>query len=138
MTRFSAKSILKDLSSRLGWSTKRHIVVFESDDWGSIRMPSMESFKRLEKLGLDLRSADAERYNLNDSLATASDLAGLFEVLSKAKDSSGNHAVFTPVSIVANPDFQKIKESGSEEYFYEPFTETLKRFSGCEDSFMLW
>jgi hypothetical protein len=27
-----------------GWKTKRKIVVIESDDWGSIRMPSPESF----------------------------------------------------------------------------------------------
>ena len=25
-----------------GWRTNRHIVVIESDDWGSIRMPSCE------------------------------------------------------------------------------------------------
>jgi len=42
------------------------------------------------------------------------------------------------VAIVANPDFQKIEASGYQEYFYEPFTETLKRFPGCENAFELW
>jgi hypothetical protein len=121
-----------------GWQTRKKLIVFESDDWGSIRMPSINSFERLEKSGLDLRSADAERYNLNDTLATSHDLESLFEVLSNAKDINGNCPVFTPVSIVANPDFQKINDFGFQEYFYEPFTVTLKRYPGCEHSFDLW
>jgi hypothetical protein len=138
MINFSAKSVIKKLSNIPGWHTQQHLVVFESDDWGSIRMPSINSFDRLEKLGLDLRSADAERYNLNDTLATSNDLESLFEVLSNVKDRLGNYAVFTPVTILANPDFQKIKGSGFQEYFYEPFTATLKRYPGCEHSFDLW
>lgn len=120
-----------------GWHTTRHLVIFESDDWGSIRMPSISAFRKLEKQGLDLRSADAERYNLNDSLETSSDLENLFEVLSGARDKNNNNAVFTPVTIVANPDFKKIKETGFREYYYEPFTLTYKRFRGCENSFEL-
>lgn len=139
MIPFSPKTLIrKELSNIVSWKTKRRIVVFESDDWGSIRMPSLSSFEQLEKSGLDLRSADAERYNLNDSLATSKDLEGLFDVLSGAKDRNGNHAVFTPVSIVANPDFRKISESGFSKYYYEAFTDTLKRFAGCEDSYSLW
>jgi hypothetical protein len=131
-------TILRNLRNIPGWQTRKKLIVFESDDWGSIRMPSINSFERLEKSGLDLRSADAERYNLNDTLATSHDLESLFEVLSNAKDTNGNCAVFTPVTIVANPDFQKIIDSGFQEYFYEPFTLTLKRYPGCERSFDLW
>jgi hypothetical protein len=32
------------------------------------------------------------------------------------------------VNIVANPDFEKIKEDKFQQYHYEPFTETLKRY----------
>jgi len=113
-------------------------VIFESDDWGSLRMPSLASFIKLEKLGLDLRSEDAERFNLNDTLATSHDLEKLFEVLSGIKDKNGVNATFTPITIVANPDFRKIRESNFLTYSYEPFTETLKRFPGCEKSFDLW
>lgn len=81
---------------------------------------------------------DAGRYNLNDTLATSFDLENLFESLSSTKNKLGNHAVFTPVSIVANPDFQMIKDSDFQNYFYEPFTETLRRYPGCERSFDLW
>ena len=134
----TSRSLLKKISTIPDWKTRRRIVVIESDDWGSLRMPSMDAFKKLEEAGLDLHWDDAGRFNLNDNLATSEDLERLFEVLSSVKDSRGNPAVFTPVSIVANPDFQKIRESGYKEYFLEPFTETLKRFPGCEKAFERW
>src|SRR5690606_16235709 len=37
-------------------------------------------------------------------------------------------AVFTVNNIVANPDFEKIKKSNFQEYHFEPFTETLKKY----------
>ena len=131
-------SIARNISNVPGRQTSRRIVVFESDDWGSIRMPSLKAFQVLKEAGVDLRGWDAERYNLNDSLASSTDLEMLFEVLSTSKDHSGKNAVFTPVSIVANPDFQKIKDFDFQHYFYEPFTETLKRYPDCERSFDLW
>lgn len=129
---------LKRLSDIPGWKINKPVVVFESDDWGSIRMPTKETYERLTKQGLDLESADAERYNRNDNLASSQDLEYLFEVLSSVKDIHGNPAVFTPVSIVANPDFEKIKDSDFQEYHFEPFTETLKRNKFTENSFELW
>jgi len=140
MAVISPRTVLKGLSNIPDWKTRRKIVVFESDDWGSLRMPSTEAFKRLDDAGIQLRNphGEAERFNRFDNLATSHDLEYLFEVLSSHKDSRGNPAVFTPVSIVANPDFKKIEASGFQEYYYEPFTETLKRFPGCENSFELW
>lgn len=132
------RKTLKQLSNLPGWRTKRKIVVFESDDWGSIRMPSNEAYNRLKKAGINLTDRDALRYNQNDSLESEDDLALLFEVLTSFKDKNQNHAVFTPVTIVANPDFTKIKSVNYREYYYEPFTETLKKYSGCENSFKLW
>jgi len=128
----------KNLSNLPGWRTNRKIVVFESDDWGSIRMPSLSTFEKLEGAGLDMRSHDAERYNLYDTLASSQDLENLFEILTKFKGRNGDNAVFTAICVVANPDFNKIRESNFGKYFYEPFTETLKRYKGCENSFELW
>lgn len=138
MVKISARSIVKELSNIPDWKSKRRIVVIESDDWGSLRMPSVESFNRLEKSGLDLRNGDIQRFNQNDTLASSQDLEFLFEVLSGVKDCKGNNAVFTLGCLVANPDFQRIEASGFQDYFYEPFTETLKRFPGCENAFDLW
>lgn len=126
------------IANFFGWRSHRKIIVFESDDWGSIRMPSIASYVKLRKFGVNLEDDDSKRYNLYDSLATSNDLELLFEVLSGVKDIYSNNAVFTPMSIVANPDFRRIKDSGFSDYFYEPFTETLKNNRGCEKSFDLW
>ncbi|WP_430934259.1 hypothetical protein [Saccharicrinis sp. 156] len=134
-----AKSqLFRNIVNIPGWSTKRKLIVIESDDWGSVRMPSLDVFNKLERNGLDLRSADAERFNLNDTLASKNDFEGLFDVLTSVKDKNNKNAVFTPVCIMANPNFEKIKEADYKAYFYEPFTETLKRNNGCEKSLESW
>lgn len=138
MNRLFSRTIRKSISNIPGWKTKRKLIIIESDDWGSLRMPSRLVYEKLKNKGLDLQSADAERYNLNDNLATSEDLASLYEVLSDVKDSNGKNAVFTPVCIMANPKFEEIALSEFKSYSYEPFTDTLKRFKGCENAFDLW
>lgn len=118
-----------------GWHTNRKIVVIESDDWGAIRMPSREVYDRMMNAGIRV---DRDPYCRYDGLATPSDLSALFDVLMSVKDKNGRNAVLTADTVVANPLFDKIKESGFHEYFYEPFTETLKRSRSHEDSFTLW
>lgn len=118
-----------------GWRTNRHIVVIESDDWGAIRMPSKEVFNKLLSEGYRV---DKNVYESNDSLAREDDLSALFEVLYKYKDKNGNHPIITANCAVANPDFEKIKSDDYQHYYYEPFTETLKSYKGCEHSFELW
>jgi len=139
MLTFNSRStFVKNLSNIPGWRTTRKLVIIESDDWGSIRMPDIGAFDELERAGLDLRSADAERFNMNDTLASASDLECLYEVLNKYKDISGNRPVVTAISIMANPDFRKIAESNFSEYYYELFPETLLRYTGDNKAFSLW
>lgn len=118
-----------------GWHTNRKIVVIESDDWGSIRMPSKEVYHQLIEKGIRV---DRDPYCRYDSLATPADLEALFEVLQSVKDKHGKPAILTANTLVANPDFEKIRESGFESYYYEPFTETLKRNPNTEKSFSLW
>lgn len=119
-----------------GWHTKRHIVVFESDDWGSVRMPSLETFDYLNNHGVSI--SDKYGYDTNDTLASNDDLELLADALLSVKDSKGNPAKITFNCCVANPDFEKIKESNFQQYFYEPFTETLKRYPNHDRSFELW
>jgi hypothetical protein len=126
------KNFIKDLSNIPGWTTKRKLVVFESDDWGSIRMPSIDAFNYLKGKGLDLESGDSLRYNINDTLENADDLSELFQTLSKFKDINENHPKFTAIGLVANPDFEKIKSNKFENYFWEPFTTTLERYNHKE------
>jgi hypothetical protein len=118
-----------------GWRTNRKLVVIESDDWGSIRMPSREVYDSLVSEGVPLYQST---YNRFDSLACEEDLASLFEVLLSVRDINGNPAKITANTIVANPDFEKIEESGFSEYHYEKFTETLKKYPSHQNSFSLW
>ena len=132
-------SFRQHISSNLlnlpGWHTNRKIVVIESDDWGSIRMPSKEVYEKLLKKNIPVDQLSFNRY---DSLASVDDLTALFEVLNSVHDKNGNPAIFTANTIVANPDFNKIMENGFNQYYYEPFTETLKRYSNHSKSFDLW
>jgi len=100
-------------------------------------MPSLDSLDRLTSAGVNLLQGDSERYNRNDTLANAEDFDALFEVLSAFKDGKGRSPVFTALSLVANPDFQKIKESDFNEYHYEPITKTMERY-GYPDTFKKW
>ena len=124
-----------NMSNIPGWRTNRHIVVIESDDWGSIRMSSLDAFQRMLKAGM---REDRDHFNTNDALESNKDLEELFNVLVQHKDSTGRHPVMTGVNIVANPVFEKIKEAGYKEYFYEPFTETCHRYPQHDRVYELW
>lgn len=127
----------KILSNLKGWRTNRKLLIIESDDWGSIRMPSLEAFNRLKDSGINVESGDSRRYNTNDTLASEEDFDVLFNCLRKHKDMNGNHPVFTAISLTSNPDFEKIKASNYTEYFHEPITKTLDRYRNA-NAFNYW
>lgn len=127
--------ILNNFRNWIGWSTDRHIIVFESDDWGSIRTRSLQDREEMEAIGLDLHSSIFPKY---DCLESNDDLERLLELLSKHKDSTGRAPVFTPMCVMANPNFEKIEYSGFTEYFNEPFPETCKRYSNHDRVHRLW
>lgn len=129
------KNIGRTIVNLKGWRTDKKIIVFESDDWGSIRMPNKQVYDLFQEKGFDLSNNPYCQY---DTLANSNDLEALFEVLLKHKDQIGNHPVITANTVVANPDFEKIKESGFQEYYYKPFTETIKEYYPEEDVFTLW
>ena len=127
--------VARHLVNFRGWDTDRKIVVIESDDWGSIRMPSKQVYDAFLERGVALEKSPYCRY---DSLAGEEDLETLFNALYKFRDHKGNHPVITANTITANPDFDKIKQADFREYVLEPFTRTLKRYPGREKSFELW
>jgi len=118
-----------------GWKTNRKIVLFESDDWGSIRMPSKDVYRKCLNAGYHVDQIAYERY---DSLASEDDLELLFNLLSSYKDHKGNHPIFTANALVANPNFKKIKESNYEQYHYELITETFNRYPNHSNCISLW
>jgi hypothetical protein len=118
-----------------GWRTSRRLVVIESDDWGSIRMPSKKVFNDLLKANIRVDKCPFCSY---DSLASEDDLTSLFEVLESVSDIHGHHPVFTANTVVANPDFGKILASGFKEYYYELFSNTLQKYPDHRNSLTLW
>ena len=119
----------------LGWRTNRKIVVIESDDWGSIRMPSKSVYGKCLKSGYKVDENPYERF---DSLESEDDLAVLFNTLRLFKDRNNNYPVFTANCMVANPNFEKIKSSNFSQYFNESIIETFKSYPNHKNSFELW
>ena len=118
-----------------GWRTNRKIVVIESDDWGSIRMPSREVYEHSLKAGYPVNRIAYERY---DSLASEEDLELLFDLLGSFRDTNGNHPVFTANCVVANPDFEKIEAEDFSTYHYELITETFVTYPRHQNNFSVW
>lgn len=127
--------ITRGLFNIPGWRTSRHLIVIESDDWGSVRMPSVETYQYLLDNGVRLGKYGYEK---TDTIASREDLRRLFEVCEKHRDIKGNPVIITANCVVANPDFEKIVQSGYEQYFYEPVTETMERYYPGESPFSLW
>ncbi len=127
--------IRKNLSNALGWCTNRKIIVFESDDWGSIRTHSKAAYNQMHRQGLELDRSNFTRY---DALEANLDLENLFETLVAHKDTTGRHPVFTPMGIVANPDFDRIEASNYSEYHFESFIDTCKRYPAHDMVGELW
>ena len=127
-------ALIKQLSNIPGWRTKKKIVIFESDDWGAIRTPSLEVFKKLSENNISV----FDPFSNYDSLESQTDLEQLFNVLRSIKDINGHYPVFSANCVVSNPDFEKIAKSGFKEYHYEMVTETFKKYPNHKSSFKLW
>lgn len=119
----------------IGWRTNQKILVLESDDWGSIRMPSAEVYKKCLKAGYRV---DLNPYERCDSIESEDDLNILFDLLSRYKDIHNNHPVITANCCVANPDFEKIMKNNFTNYEYEHVTETFQKSPKHTKSFGLW
>jgi hypothetical protein len=127
-----AKSrISRNLINAKGWRTKRKIVVIESDDWGSIRMPNKKTLNALAIKGLAVEKC---AYVMNDCLESNEDLECLFNFIKQRKKTP----IITANFLTANPDFDKIKESNFEKYFPESLEKTLSRYPNHNQVKELW
>ncbi len=121
------KSFYSNLVNFRAAKTDAKVVVFESDDWGSIRVPSHSVYNKLKKLDIPI---DTFHYDTLDCLESEDDLQCLFDVLSNTKDSLANPAKFTFNTIVANPDFEQIRMDNFSRYTYQSFDDTYKQYWG--------
>lgn len=106
------------------WSTKRKIIVIESDDWGSIRMPSYTAQSELEKNGIDIKKCPFLSFDSFEEVEDFDAIKTAFEYIYKKYDKK---PVITANYILANPDFERIKDSNFEEYHRKYFWEELKQ-----------
>lgn len=134
MTMFqNSKLYLKNL---FGKKTRRKIVAIHIDDFGSIRVRDVQARETLRTLGFPMSSS---RYSNWDTLCTSEDLQLMFEVLCSVKDQFGHPACVTPFANVANPNFEKIRESNFTEYHRETFVDTFRRLGKAYDgAYELW
>jgi hypothetical protein len=129
------QQLFRNLINLAGKRTKRKLVVIESDDWGSIRIPSKEVYELFVSKGYGVENS---AYNKYDALESNDDLTALFEVLESFKDINHRAAVFTANCIIANPDFEKIKRSGFKNYDYEMVTATIQKYAEHDKVVELW
>jgi hypothetical protein len=117
--------VLRDYLKNLGgWRTREKLIVFNVDDYGSVRLSSPTSKRMLLQKGLSL----ATRFDCFDALETGDDLDALFTLLSRFRDSTGRHPPVTAYTMVANPDFEFLKVN-SKEYRFEILPKTFERLS---------
>lgn len=127
--------IAAHLTNSMGWKTSRKIVVIESDDWGSVRMPSRLAYEEMRSRGIPVEKSPYLKY---DSLASEEDLQLLFELLRHHTNSKGIHPVITANCVVANPDFDQIRASEFREYSFESILETFKRYPEHGNCIDIW
>lgn len=123
------ESIIGSVTNLRGVSLRRKYVVFESDDWGALRMPGLNARRKLEKLGLDVSS---NRYNLLDCLENRNDLENFLSVLEDHRSAAGKAPRFTMNMILGNPNFEAIRAANFEEYIHEDLFESSRRCYGEE------
>lgn len=108
-----------------GKRTSKKLLVIESDDWGSIRIPNKEAQNYLVKESL-IKLTDP--FSVNDCLENADDYEALFEVLKSHKNGLGNYPVVTANMVMANPNFDKIKASAFQSFYTESFDKSYQAY----------
>lgn len=109
----------------LSKKTSKKIVVIESDDWGSERIPNKEVRQKLSKLGVDM---ETNPHAIYDTLERVDDLSALGKILDDIQKEYQKKVVITTNFIMSNPDFEKIRSYNFCSYYKESILDTyLKR-----------
>lgn len=119
------KTIIRNIQNIPGFRTDRKIIVIESDDWGSIGIPSKEVYDKLFRKSYNIENSPYLRF---DSLASDYDMTLLADLLMTYHDNKGSNIKMTMNTIMTNPDFEKIRLSNYQKYYYENFKETIKHY----------
>lgn len=123
--------LAKNYINAVGWRTNRKLLLIESDDWGTIRTASRQAYETI----LSETGKAGCFFDKYDALESSEDLEMLFDVLSSVKDKNGRSVVMSPISVVANPNFEAVEANGFSNYVYETVLDTYKRCSQTEMAF---
>lgn len=113
-----------------GFKTNRHIVVFESDDWGATRISNKDNLNKLKSL---YSNVNFDHYQSLDTLETDNDVRSLLDILKRHKDSKGNHAKFTLNFATQNPDFEKIQQNGYKQIYLESIVDSYQKGNNTQN-----
>lgn len=89
---------------------KRNHIVFESDDWGSLRLENTNTLNKLQEANIPTHTCGAGFFNEFDTLESSEDIKLLSEVLCQHSNNQSTPK-FTFLQLTSNPDFDKIRES---------------------------
>ena len=121
------EKVLQTWTNARGWRTRRRLLVFESDDWGAIRMRDPKALRDMELGGLDVGRPVFGRI---DCLENRSDLQNLFNVIDRYRDRQNSAPIFTFNTVLGNPDFAAIKADHFERYSHEGLFQSYERYHG--------
>lgn len=90
-------------------------IIFESDDWGSLRLENINTPNRLKDANIPTHTCGAGFFNEFDALESSEDIELLSDVLCGNANNLSTPK-FTFLQLTSNPDFDKIRESNFTEY----------------------
>jgi len=121
-----------DAAIRLsGWHSNEKLILFLSDDWGCIRVPGRDGRAALQAEGLTM---ETNRFDRFDCIESELDMEELFAVLRRHPDRAGRLPVITAVANLANPDFDRVRATDYQSYFYKTIAETWAAHPGSEQA----
>lgn len=106
-----------------GWKSSRKILVIESDDWGSVRIPNKAAYNTLLKNGI---LVDKCPFLSFDHFEQIEDFKALFDTLNIIKMKYGKAPKITANFNMANPDFSAIEHSDFNHYKFIDLKSKLK------------
>ena len=104
-----------------GFSFSRPLILLQSDDWGRIGVRDREGYEQLRASGIHLGENPYDYY----SLETAEDVIALRDMLKRHRDSTGRPACLVMNFLLANLDFRKTVDTGSQNIHLMPLSQGL-------------
>ena len=124
------KQLFRNYINLFGITTKQKIVVIESDDWGSIRIPNKKVYNTLVNEGLNLDRCPYSKY---DCLENNDDFNALYTILNNLKTKFNKTPIITTNFLTSNPDFEKIRKNQFYKYEYEKLEISYENNPNSED-----